>query len=410
MVVNLSVGMVSLLLTLFVLEIVVRSFFQPPSGHSQLFVEYDPLLGWKKIPNVSGLRITPEYSITESINSKGIRGPEYPYDKPNNQYRILILGDSFAEGYMVEFHELFSEVLKANLNTVDNLHLDVEVINSGTGGYSTDQELLWFYTEGKKYNPDLTVLMFYDNDVWFNNQHKYWRGEKPQFVIYDNQFVQLTNVPVPRQEDTPETEFSLGDWLKSDLQLYRFLEARIENTPSLQELGIGLGVIEAPSQREDRPVHIRPEYWVYEKKDGYEIAKAWEITEMLIAKLKEETTSINSEVLIFHIPVRESVYPERWAKMKEQYQMDEDQWSINQARIKLEDICTRTQTDCIQPHQEFRAKAHELSEMEQQLYYAQDGHWNENGMAGCKTKPLSVVVSVPGFSRAFAQRQKPSIQ
>ena len=119
--------------------------------------------------------------------------------------------------------------------------------------------------------------------------------------------------------------------------------------------------------------------WVYEKKDGYEIVKAWEITEMLIAKLKEETTSINSEVLIFHIPVRESIYPERWAKMKEQYKMDEDQWSINQARIKLEDICTRTQTDCIQPHQEFRAKAQELSEMGQQLYYAQDGHWNANG-------------------------------
>ena len=241
--------------------------FQPPSGHSQLFVEYDPLLGWKKIPNVSGLRITPEYSITESINSKGIRGPEYPYEKPNNEYRILILGDSFAEGYMVEFHELFSEVLKANLNTVDNLQLDVEVINSGTGGYSTDQELLWFYSEGKKYNPDLTVLMFYDNDVWFNNQHKYWRGEKPQFVIYDNQFVQLTNVPVPRQKDTPETEFSLGDWLKNDVQLYRFLEARIENTPSLQELGIGLGVLEAPSQREDGPAHIRPEFWVYERED-----------------------------------------------------------------------------------------------------------------------------------------------
>lgn len=37
------------------------------------------------------------------MNSKGIRGPEYPYEKPPEEFRILFLGDSYAEGYAVEF-------------------------------------------------------------------------------------------------------------------------------------------------------------------------------------------------------------------------------------------------------------------------------------------------------------------
>lgn len=149
----------SLFFTLFILEISVR-ILSPPE-HNQLFMEYDSLLGWGKKPNVVGEHITSEYSITEIMNSKGIRGPEYSYKKADDEYRILILGDSFAEGYSVEFNQLFSEVLKTKLNNDSRSDVYFEIINAGTGGYSTDQELLFFQTEGKKYNPDLTILMYF---------------------------------------------------------------------------------------------------------------------------------------------------------------------------------------------------------------------------------------------------------
>lgn len=208
---NLAVCLGSLLFSWLICEMAIGIFYGSHAqtlGHHQLFMEYDPLLGWRKIPNITGKHVTPEYSILESMNSRGIRGPEYPYEKRDNEYRILVLGDSFAEGYTVEFHELFSEVLKYRLNS-NKTERYYEVINIGAGGYSTDQEFLLFQTEGKKYTPDLTILMFYDNDIWFNNQAKYWRGYKPLFQFNDDGTIRLTNVPVPKPDPAPKDRKSV---------------------------------------------------------------------------------------------------------------------------------------------------------------------------------------------------------
>lgn len=128
------------------------------------------------------------------MNSTGIRGPEYAYEKGAHEYRIVILGDSFAEGYTVEFENLFSEVLKRRLNRDHGR--SIQVINAGTGGYSTDQEWLWFMTEGVKYKPNLTVLLFLANDVLLNTVDRYWRGYKPLFRLNGNR-LELTTVPLP---------------------------------------------------------------------------------------------------------------------------------------------------------------------------------------------------------------------
>ena len=132
---------VILLITSFVIfvlisEAIFRSvslLFRPklhPTYHSQ-FCEYDPLLGWKHKTNIKNIFITDEYSVPLSFNSKGMRGPEHSYNKDKNEFRILILGDSFSEGYAVNFNELFSEVLKNKLNGEG---VGCEVINAGVRG------------------------------------------------------------------------------------------------------------------------------------------------------------------------------------------------------------------------------------------------------------------------------------
>ena len=132
-------------------EVVLRLFWRSPSrqpSHHRLFCRYDPLYGWSKIPGFAADRITREYRVRERFNSRGLRGPEYPYEKPGNEYRILVLGDSSAEGYSVEFEQLFSELLERGLAARSGRR--IEAINAGTGGWSTDQELLFFEHEGVK--------------------------------------------------------------------------------------------------------------------------------------------------------------------------------------------------------------------------------------------------------------------
>jgi len=99
------------------------------TNHHSVCCEHDPLLGWRLVAGRTTEFSNPEYAITESFNSRGVRGPEYSLAKPPDEYRIVILGDSFTEGYTVEFEESFSEVLKRQLS--EQTGWQIEVINLG---------------------------------------------------------------------------------------------------------------------------------------------------------------------------------------------------------------------------------------------------------------------------------------
>lgn len=195
---NILTLLVSTVVSLVLAEMVLRAVSPKASNfnHHQLYCEHDTLLGWRKIPDATGHHETPEYEVWEKINSKGIRGPEYSLEKDSGEFRIAVLGDSYAEGYTVGFDSLFSEVLKKRLQAAWPTRR-VEVINFGTGGYSTDQELLCFERDAVQYSPDATVLLFCVNDPWFNIQDRYYnRGFKPKYVT-EGDSLRLTNVPVP---------------------------------------------------------------------------------------------------------------------------------------------------------------------------------------------------------------------
>ena len=156
------------------------------SGHRYL---YDETLGWRNIPN---WRAT-TFDRPLTINSKGLRGKDYPYEKPKNTKRILILGDSYAWGYGVADDELFSEVLEARLASLEQ---EWEVINTGVSGWGTDQQYLFLKDEGLRYGPDIVVLAFFiGNDIDNNVAATQYLLNKPVFVDYR---LTLGNVPVPR--------------------------------------------------------------------------------------------------------------------------------------------------------------------------------------------------------------------
>jgi len=154
------------------------------------FWKYDSLLGWAHQPGQEGIFETAQFRTTVRINLKGLRDREHAYERSDNSGRILVIGDSFAWGYGVEETQRFSQLLEASM--------DVEVINAGVSGYSTDQELLWLREEGVKYDPDLVILGFSGNDIGDNSQQLvntiYY---KPQFVMEGNRLI-LKGSPVPR--------------------------------------------------------------------------------------------------------------------------------------------------------------------------------------------------------------------
>jgi hypothetical protein len=369
----------SVLFALSLSELLVRSLplTQGRPGDVKVITEYDSLLGWRKIANASRDFVTEEYRITEHINSMGIRGPEYSKYKPPGEYRILLLGDSFTEGYTVDFPDLCSEVLKRRLNQLGSG--SYEVINTGTRGYSTDQELLALSTDGGTYNPDLIVLMFYINDVLFNSQPRYWRGFKPVFDLRDGELV-LTGVPVPRPDTGPFAHEIPGGtglawffrrtdaWLGVRSRLYRLLRGRVTNTPILNAAAIRLGWAEVPNE-------FRP----WKKVPDEALDHAWRLTKAILTRLADEAESLGSELVIFHVPTRESIYPGDWESAKRRFGLQDEQWSVEQDRISLKRTCDELAFNCIFPVGRFRAEAKSLQEEGKRLYFLGDDHWTVEG-------------------------------
>lgn len=124
-----------------------------------------------------------EYETEVAMNSRGWRDSEYDFEKPDDTYRIVILGDSYVEGKEVAFENTFPELLEHRLReefgVAGEAHGDkdghgvghgIDVIALAKGGTSTKGEIGFFVEEGRQYRPNLVVLAFYPgNDVRENS-------------------------------------------------------------------------------------------------------------------------------------------------------------------------------------------------------------------------------------------------
>ncbi len=96
-------------------------------------------------------------------NKYGFREDAIPMPKPENTYRIMVLGDSFTWGAGLAPAERYTNVLEELLNkTVDGVN--VEVLNFGLAGGPTVQERDDFRKYKDIFKPDLVILGFCIND------------------------------------------------------------------------------------------------------------------------------------------------------------------------------------------------------------------------------------------------------
>jgi len=158
--------------------------------------QFDPVTGWSKIPLASAERKTSEFHVHYEINALGLRDDpmKTPAKKPGS-LRVMALGDSFVLGYTVERDELFVDLLEQRWRAEGR---DLDVVNAGTEGWSTDQEVAWFEANAEKYQPDVVLIFPYENDLYWNGQSNYRRFPKPRYIEFGNREPSVLEDPGPR--------------------------------------------------------------------------------------------------------------------------------------------------------------------------------------------------------------------
>lgn len=108
---------------------------------------------------------------SRDISSYGIRDREYSLRKPNDTYRIVVIGDSIAFGYCtdqgpLDRDEVVAKILERSLNARRiRGYSHVEVLNLGVSGYDTLQESEFLRLKGLPLHPDLVVVAYCLNDT-----------------------------------------------------------------------------------------------------------------------------------------------------------------------------------------------------------------------------------------------------
>jgi len=167
---RLALAVGSIMLGLFILEMGTRLFLPPPQT---LFETYgdtyvcSPTVGWLGRPNYQGIISREEYSHPIQFNADGMYDTDHSLEKPDEVFRILWVGDSFAQALQVDesqtAHQQLEDLLNERLGSPERRF---EVISAGVIGWSTGQALAYYRDLGRRYNPDLVLLLFFvGNDV-----------------------------------------------------------------------------------------------------------------------------------------------------------------------------------------------------------------------------------------------------
>ncbi|HZS11796.1 MAG TPA: SGNH/GDSL hydrolase family protein [Nitrospirales bacterium] len=184
---------VAVVLALLAAEAAARVFFPqwaPRTGRVTQFWQYDARYGWAHVPGSTGVFESYGIHAPVTINAKGYRGPDVPYARTPGRPRVVVLGDSYVWGFGVPERDMFTARLQEGIP-------GLEIVNLGVSGYGTDQELLLYRDEGRRYRADAVMVVVAVNDLAsiMERTESVIYG-KPHFVLDDQGGLTLENYPV----------------------------------------------------------------------------------------------------------------------------------------------------------------------------------------------------------------------
>ena len=365
LVLNLILLFITIILFLFLFEIILRLFYpQPinpgfiPTHERDTFAEYDKLLGWKLKPNFEGVFFSSEYNIYIKNNAQGLRMSNN-ISLEKSKYRIAFLGDSYVWGHGVNENDRMSNILENELK-------NIEVLNFGVSGYTTDQYYLQLKNIVLRFDPDMVIIGFYANDLEDAGNNIMQGYPKPLFKIKNNS-LELTNIPVPKRESISKREYS--SLKKVDLYLSSKSHVYVFFKPVLFKI-YDLTKNDKYSRYKITTYEVPVVKKVYsEEYQGYK-----ELNDKLYCEISSLLKEKNVPLVVVNIPVKVHIFPEDFNEILRKLNLNQDDYDLNKISNMLSELsknCNFYFIDLYPYFLDYKEK--------KDLYYKYDVHLTQEG-------------------------------
>ena len=285
-------------------------------------IEAHPTLGYRFKPNANAFFSGPndEFDVNYQINEYGLRdsgmfssGPKQPL--------VLVLGDSYAEGYGVMRDATFTLEMQRQLRFQRGATIYPRILNAGTSGYGAIQSV----DRGKRLIEELKpeiVIFTYTGlmpvaDEWHEN---------------DAKSIVLTDVS-DRKTDT-----------SSGLQVVQLIRDYLRARESRAAIEIG-----APDT--DLFAAARP---------GAAAPKLHQQSLQQIVSLAEFAAEREAKFLLLHIPLPHQVANDEWSTGRTAFGFGDEIYEPPESDL-LAQLCETTIPDCVLATAAFRKLASERS-------------------------------------------------
>lgn len=277
------------------------------------FYQYSNCCGSQLRPNSEGVwnKEGRDYVI---INSDGLRDREHELEKPSDVYRIVVLGDSYAEALQLPQENSFWGVLEKELNKTTGKK--IEVINFGVSGYGTAQQLLTLRHRALKYQPDLVLLAFLTgNDIRNNHEKLEQDSLKPYFVLESGQL--RFDDSFREEKKFKRFESLTGKFLFWSLEHFRTLQL----ANSVRQL---LKSNQVADNTGSKNIEVGLDNHIYfpDARLSTEWLEAWRVTFKLISLMRDETQTYGADFLMVILSNGIQVHPDE--SFREQFMRERE--------------------------------------------------------------------------------------
>ena len=363
---NVALVVISVAVSLALLEWGVRVFVDDPAEQPGDFVEYHPKSIWILKPNATRrlkLDAAPGQvaDFTVTVSSQGFRDRFFEAKQPN-EFRILFLGDSYTLGPGLTPDQTIPKALEARLRS-QRLSKTVSVVNAGTGGFGPWQEHVTLQERGFPLDPDLVIFQAYvNNDIrdslvkesrTLRAYHAQFQGRVRQRVFHG-----LWQVRLNAWLDTHwRTYHQITNMLEQPLLIAYWLRVPEKETLSLP-------------RNEDRP------FWLeVNLRNWYpELEEAWRICQEDILAIQADCHQRGIDFIACNIPARYEVRYWAWEGLQKTYDL------APYDRTKSARLAEEFFEEAGLPHVELLDLFLRYSGREE-LYFREDGHLSPAGAA-----------------------------